>query len=149
MQVFVHCSYSCACIRNKKKTLLFYSKEQLRNYYKELWLKTWREKKDPIETLSRLGSLRKIPVLINQKFEQRTVELAFPTEYWGMISEWVHLFLQKVKWRLPKSNYIMDSLFGPRNVKNHTFPTSIIRTPLKRTIGCVPLVFVLKKFGCI
>ena len=25
---------------------------------------------------------------------------------------------------------IMDSSFGPRNAKNHTFPTSIIRTPL-------------------
>ena len=25
---------------------------------------------------------------------------------------------------------IMDSSFGPRNAKNHTLPTSIIRTPL-------------------
>ena len=25
---------------------------------------------------------------------------------------------------------ITDSSFGPRNAKNHTFPTSIIRTPL-------------------
>ena len=48
-----------------------------------------------------------------------------------------------------KQVYTTDSFFGPRNAKNHTFPTSIIRTPLKRTIGSVPLVFVLKKFDCI
>ena len=38
---------------------------------------------------------------------------------------------------------ITDSLFGPRNVKNHTFPTSIIRT-----LGSVRLVSVLKSFHC-
>ena len=41
---------------------------------------------------------------------------------------------------------ITDSSFGPRNVKNHTFPTSIIRTPVVRRIGSVPLVSVLKRF---
>ena len=42
----------------------------------------------------------------------------------------------------------MDSSYGPRDVKKHTFPTSLIWTPLKRTIGSVPLVSVLKRFDC-
>ena len=44
---------------------------------------------------------------------------------------------------------ITNSSFGPRNTKNHTFPTSITDTSIKRTLGCVPLVSVLKRFDCI
>ena len=46
---------------------------------------------------------------------------------------------------------ITYSLFGTRNTKNHTFPSSIIRTPqsVKRTVGSVPLLSVLKRFDCL
>ena len=40
--------------------------------------------------------------------------------------------------------YNTDKMFGPRNAKSHTFPTSIIRT-----LGSVPLLFVLERFDCI
>ena len=62
-------------------------------------LKPW-EKKD--RRLSLLGSIGGIPELFDKKFEKRTVAFSFftaldPTEYWGMIREWVYLFLQTVK----------------------------------------------------
>ena len=52
--------------------------------------------------LSLLGSSGRIPDLFDKKFEQRTVAFSFfmaldPTEYCGMIREWVYLFLQTVK----------------------------------------------------
>ena len=55
-----------------------------------------------------LGSIGRIPELLDKKFEQGTVDFSFftaldPTEYWGVIWEWVYLSLQTVKYRLPKS----------------------------------------------
>ena len=64
-------------------------------------LKPW-EKKDLIGDFRYLEVLEGFPICSTKKFEQRTVALAFfkaldPTEYWGMIGEWVYLFLQTVK----------------------------------------------------
>ena len=77
-----------------------YSKEQLFYCYKELRFKTSRKERSN-RRLSLRESIRRIPELFDKKFEQRTVELSLfslldPTEYWGMIREWVYLFSQTV-----------------------------------------------------
>ena len=61
--------------------------------------------------------------------------------------------LSNLSLRTPQCGHpsITYSLFGTRNTKNHTFPSSIIRTPqsVKRTLGSVPLLSVLKRFDCL
>ena len=55
--------------------------------------------------------------IVSNNFPQRTL---FEGDVWGkysLTSPYGHLS-------------ITDSLFGPRNAKNHTLPTSIIQTPL-------------------
>ena len=80
------------------RKLIFYSKEQLFYCYEELRSKTLRKERSN-RRLSLLGSIGRIPELFDKKEPSR---LAFftaldPTEYWGMIREWVYLFLQTVK----------------------------------------------------
>ena len=87
------------------RKLLFYSKEQSLYCYKELWLKTSRKERSNWRLLLP-GSTRTIPELFDKKMwtKNRRVFTALDlTECWEMVREWVYLFLQTVKKRLPKS----------------------------------------------
>ena len=81
------------------RKLIFYSKDQLFHCFKELKLKKLREKKD---LLRYLEVLEGFPNCSTKNLSKESLHMAFftaldPTEYWGMIREWVYLFLQTVK----------------------------------------------------
>ena len=59
--------------------------------------------------------LEGLPNCSIENFNKEPSHLAFfapldPTEYWGMIREWVYLFLQTVKQRLQKAKHARVTL---------------------------------------
>ena len=80
------------------RKLIFYSKEQLFYCYDALRLK----KKDQIADFRYLEVLERFPNSSRKNLNKEPSHLAFftaldLTEYWGMIREWVYLFLRTVK----------------------------------------------------
>ena len=109
------------------RKLLFYSKEQSLYCYKELWLKTSRKERSNWRLLLP-GSTRTIPELFDKKMwtKNRRVFTALDlTECLEMVREWVYLFLQTVKKRLPKSETSQSDPEWKGNIVLHFGPQGL------------------------